>query len=108
MPTYPNFARFLNMCGIPWQPTEMTFSVSRNRGAFEWAGKNLFTIFCQASNLFNPSIWRMIWDVLRFNAAATMDLSSKTDVFRDRSLGQYLREEGYSDGFINDYMLVST
>jgi predicted NAD/FAD-binding protein len=105
-PTYPNFARFLHLCGIPWKSTEMTFSVSRDQGTFEWAGKNPFTVFCQPSNLFKVATWRMLWDILRFNATASSALSGGQDVFGNLSLGEYLQQQGYSRSFIDDYMLV--
>jgi predicted NAD/FAD-binding protein len=49
--TYPNFLRFLRHLNIPLLETEMTFSVSRNRGEFEWAGEGLGGLFCQLTNL---------------------------------------------------------
>jgi predicted NAD/FAD-binding protein len=50
--TYPNFLRFLKRFPkIQILPTEMTFSVSRDRDVFEWAGKNLMTVFCQPSRI---------------------------------------------------------
>ncbi|EEB91198.1 hypothetical protein MPER_10481, partial [Moniliophthora perniciosa FA553] len=67
----PNFLRFLEMYPkIPIKSTEMTFSMSRDHGKFEWAGDNLRTIFCQLGRLLDPNMWRMIYDVLRFNASA--------------------------------------
>lgn len=111
IPTYPNFSRFLHLSGIDWMETEMTFSVSRDRGAFEWAGKNPFTIFCQASNLLDINMWRMIWDILRFNARASAAVTavpgSKEDTIGDKSLGEYVKAEGYSTAFIDNYILVS-
>ncbi|KAG6816409.1 hypothetical protein H0H87_006213 [Tephrocybe sp. NHM501043] len=71
--TYPNFLRFLRLnkrMADLILPSEMTFSVSRDGGTFEWAGKNLFTVFCQSKNLFDPAVWRLLWDVARFNATA--------------------------------------
>ena len=87
----------------------MTFSVSRDLGTFEWAGKNLFTVFCQIKNLFDPAMWRLVWDVLRFNASAVKLLR---DVEREKedpnlSIGEYLRREGYSAGFRDNYLVVS-
>jgi predicted NAD/FAD-binding protein len=48
----------------------MTFALTRDNGEFEWAGDTIFTLFCQPKNLFKWSMWRMIWDILRFNASA--------------------------------------
>ena len=45
----------------------MTFGVSRNKGAFEWAGTSFDGIFAQRGNLFSPRMWRMLYDVIRFN-----------------------------------------
>jgi predicted NAD/FAD-binding protein len=53
-PTYPNFLAFLSHLGIPTNQTEMTFSVSRDGGLFEWAGKGLSSVFCQTRNLCVP------------------------------------------------------
>ena len=50
-PTYPNFLRFLRLLKIPLLDTEMTFSVTRDRGMFEWAGDGLGALFCQIGNL---------------------------------------------------------
>ena len=50
-PTYPNFLRFLRLLKIPLLKTEMTFSVSRDRGVFEWAGDGPAALFCQLTNL---------------------------------------------------------
>lgn len=92
--------------------TEMTFSVSRDRGAFEWAGKNPFTIFCQLSNLLDLGMWRMVWDILRFNAQATAAVTaapgSPGDTLGTQSLGEYVKGQGYSDAFIDNYILVSS
>lgn len=30
----------------------MSFSLSRDRGAFEWASNDLWSLFCQSSNLY--------------------------------------------------------
>lgn len=53
-PTYPNFLAFLAELKIPTSKTEMTFSVSRDGGLFEWAGKGLPSVFCQTRNLYVP------------------------------------------------------
>lgn len=69
-PSYPNLTRFLRFINVPVTNTEMTFSLTRDNGSFEWAGDTIFTLFCQPFNLFKGSMWRMIWDILRFNASA--------------------------------------
>jgi predicted NAD/FAD-binding protein len=86
----------------------MTFSVSRDNGRFEWAGDNLLSVFCQPSRLLDPGMWRMLYDVLRFNACARALLSSdkKHDNPDELSIGKYLEREGYSDSFRDNYLIV--
>lgn len=134
--TYPNFLRFLRLHGpdpnnedsflrsclskiLGWRtddegpgirilPTEMTFSVSRDSGVFEWAGKNLATVFCQPWRLVDPKMWRMIYDVLRFNACARrILLTVEGDNEYEISIGDYLQREAYSDVFRDNYLIVS-
>jgi len=85
----------------------MTFSVSRDGGAFEWAGKNPATIFCQVHRLLDPQMWRMIYDILRFNACARrVLLIPKNNDEKEMSIGEYLDKEGYSASFRNNYLIV--
>lgn len=113
---------------------EMNFSVSRDYGLFEWAGTNLDAVFCQRGNIFSPSMWRMMFDIVRFNQfaldllveaeddrvdedlnrVADFDGSSSTEnLLRTRrrneeTIGQYLEREGYSDVFRDDYLIPMT
>ncbi|KAH0585845.1 hypothetical protein H2248_007134 [Termitomyces sp. 'cryptogamus'] len=107
--TYPNFLRFLRLYKDTREvilPTEMTFSVSRDGGAFEWAGKNLFTVFCQPKNLLDPAMWRLLWDVARFNATAGRILLQEDE--DNLSVGEYLDREGYSASFKDNYLIPMT
>ncbi|KAJ7066491.1 FAD/NAD(P)-binding domain-containing protein [Mycena amicta] len=106
--TYPNFIKFLKTEGIRYNPTEMTFSVTRDGGAFEWAGNNLFTVFCQPYRLLDPKHWRLIYDVLRFNAYARSILAEKAHGDKEMSIGEYLDREGYSDAFKDNYLIPMT
>ncbi|PHH92590.1 hypothetical protein CDD83_6651 [Cordyceps sp. RAO-2017] len=118
--TYPNFINFLKKLNVPTEATEMTFGVSRDQGLFEWAGTSLGAVFCQKKNLVSPRMWRMIFDIIRFNQFAldllieddggptaengtTRSLSSDVE-----TIGQYLDREGYSDAFRDDYLLPMT
>ncbi|KAH0614597.1 uncharacterized protein H6S33_000233 [Morchella sextelata] len=104
--TYPNFISFLSHLRIPTIPTQMTFSVTRDQGAFEWSGSSLSSLFAQRANLFRPSMWRMLFDIIRFNTFA-LDLLSSEDS-EEETLGAYLDREGYSDAFRNDYLIPMT
>lgn len=107
-------------------PTEMTFAVSRDYGLFEWAGTSLGAVFAQRRNIFSPRMWRMIFDIIRFNQFA-LDLLVQEDEQRPyvngagaenghgydeaerlESIGEYLEREGYSDAFRDDYLIPMT
>ena len=55
-------------------------------------------------NSLNPRLYRMIFDVLRFNLFA-LDILKEEET-DDMSIGEYLDREGYGDGFKEDYLLV--
>jgi predicted NAD/FAD-binding protein len=80
--------------------TQMTFNVSRDGGAFEWAGDGLRSVFCQPRRVFDLGMWRMLFDIMRFNACAVR-------VLDDVSIREYLQREGYSSRFKDDYLIVS-
>ncbi|SCZ98301.1 BZ3500_MvSof-1268-A1-R1_Chr3-2g06281 [Microbotryum saponariae] len=106
--TYPNFLAFLLETGVPYLSSDMSFSVSRDRGLFEWAGASPAALFAQPLNLLNPSHWRMVWDILRFNVGALEVLQRGDRGDRGESIGDYLARERYSQTFIDNYLLPMT
>ncbi|WWC57749.1 uncharacterized protein I303_100283 [Kwoniella dejecticola CBS 10117] len=104
---YPNFYKFLIDSGIEIVKTTMSFSLSRDRGKFEWASDDLWALFCQGSNIFKHRVYRMMWDILRFNLFAVDFLSVKGEA-EEMSIGEYLDKEGYSQAFKEDYLLPLT
>ena len=105
--TYPNFIQFLNLKNVPIFGTEMSFSVSRDSGEFEWSGSSLLTVFCQLSNLWNPGMCRTLFDIIRFNTFATDLLNlPETDQLRNMSISTYLDDNGYSQAFRDNYLIV--
>lgn len=101
----------------------MTFGVSRDNGLFEWAGTNLWSIFAQRENVFSARMWRMIFDIVRFNQFALDLLMTEEESEEDpvagssesssgpkhqESIGDYLDREGYSDAFRDDYLIPMT
>ncbi|PBK63091.1 FAD/NAD(P)-binding domain-containing protein [Armillaria solidipes] len=111
--TYPNFLRFLKLHpSVEILPAEMTFSVTRDSGKFEWAGNNLATLFCQPWRVLDRNMWRMIYDILRFNASARRLVSKwskqNTEAWEDYSIGEYLEWGSYSDAFRDNYLIPMT
>ncbi len=105
--TYPNLVPMLEWLGVPLAPSEMTFSLSLEDPAIEWAGTSLNSLFAQRSNLLRPGFLRMLRDVFRFNreAAGLAEREDAGEVFPDISLGSFLDNGAYSAEF-RDWYLV--
>ncbi|WP_455223025.1 NAD(P)/FAD-dependent oxidoreductase [Kaarinaea lacus] len=100
--TYPNFIELLDELGVDSQPSNMSFSVKCEKTGLEYNGTTLNSLFAQRRNLVKPSFYRMIRDILRFNQQARQLLRQKETGI---TLGDYLREQGYSKEFINQYIV---
>lgn len=100
--TYPNFVTLLNRLGVDYQPSSMTFSVKCERTGLEYSPHSLNTFFAQRRNIFDPSFYRMILDIVRFRR--TFDRLLREDSGQ-QELGAYLREHGFSQRFI-DYFII--
>jgi len=100
--TYPNFINLLNELGVERQKSTMSFSVKCEKSGLEYNGNNLNSLFAQRRNLFKPSFYLMIKDILRFNKESLLLLeSSNTQI----SLGEYLKGNKYSKQFIEHYIV---
>ena len=102
--TYPNFIRLLSQLGVGFKDTEMSFSVSDPLSGVEYNGHNLNTLFAQRSNLVSPKFIGMVRDILRFNREALQDLNNQR-IGADMTLGDYLKTNGYSERFIQHYIV---
>jgi predicted NAD/FAD-binding protein len=100
--TYPNFIALLDELRVESQPSDMSFSVSNRRSGLEYNGASLNALFAQRSNLFRPSFYRMLLDILRFNREAPALLDNRADTV---TLGDYLDANGYSREFIEHYIV---
>ena len=102
--TYPNFIRLMQRLGVASKPTEMSFSVTDPDSGTEYNGNTLNSLFAQRSNLLSPRFWGMIRDILRFNKAVQKDLADG-QIGAAVTLGEYLREQGYGQRFIDHYIV---
>ncbi|WP_047391996.1 NAD(P)/FAD-dependent oxidoreductase [Chitinibacter sp. ZOR0017] len=101
--TYPNLLALFAELNVEHYATDMSFGVSLNDGALEWAGTNLDTVFAQRSNLLKPSFLGMLRDILRFNAAAVDNLQRASQ--EGLNLGELLQLDGYGAAFRDQYLL---
>lgn len=99
-PTYPNLTALFSHIQVETAPTEMSFSVSLDNGALEYAGKGLRGLFAQPSNLFKARFWSMMRDLVRFYREAPRNLSQIGDI----SLDDFLARGRYGEAFVNDHL----
>lgn len=102
--TYPLFNRFLAELAVPFQPTEMSFSVKNEQTGLEYNGNSFRTLFAQKRNAFKPSFWKMLLDIVRFNKLAKR-LLAQDHADLDLTLGDFLQQYRFGDGIRDQYLL---
>ena len=112
--TYPNFFRLLHDLQVPFQATDMSFSVKNTDRNFEYNGHTLNTLLSQRKNILSPKFWRFIKDILQFNKhilQLSKDYDSAraqgqdTSIFTEQTLGSYLANQRYGQLFTDNYLL---
>ncbi len=101
--TYPNFIKLMNQIGVASQESSMSFSVKAESSGLEYNGTDLNGLFAQRKNLINPSFYRMIFDILRFNKEATALVGNL--LADELTLGDFLIQNKYSAEFKNHYIV---
>ena len=101
-PSYPNLTALFRLLEVPTQASDMSFAVSMDGGALEYAGTDLFGLFAQKRNLLRPRFWSMLVDLRRFYRQASADNGRLGE---DVTLGAYLDAGGYGRAFQEDHLL---
>ena len=100
--TYPNFIKLLKNLEVDSQKTSMGFSVKHSKKDFEYSGNSLSAIFAKKTNLLNLNFLSMIKNILSFNKQSASDLETLSE---NLSLKDYLNTKGFSQYFINNYII---
>jgi predicted NAD/FAD-binding protein len=101
--TYPNLIKMFRHLGVETVTTDMSFAVSIDGGRLEYEG-SLAGFATQPSNLVSPRYWRMLADLVRFYRTAPGLLRTDATAIGP-SLGDWLRQGRYGDGFVHDHLL---
>lgn len=102
--TYPNFIQLLNELDVASEASDMSFSVKCDTSGMEYNGQSLNSLFARRRNLANPSFWRMVNDIVRFNRDARLELAQHT-LDPEENLGDYLIRNRYGDYFRRYYIV---
>jgi len=107
--TYPNLINLFAELKVETAPSDMSFSVkvpgALNGKTLEWSGTDLNSVFAQRGNLVNPRFWRMLADVMRFNALCTRIAKDQREKELQQPLSDFLRTHKFSEPFRDWYFL---
>ena len=95
--TYPNLIKFFEDLKVPYEKSDMSFSVSIQNTDIEYSGSGLGGIFANKFNLFDFKFLNMIKEIIFFyNSAPTL---LKNDL-KDETLETFLNKKKLSKYFI--------
>ena len=100
--TYPNLINFFNELNIPFEKSNMSFSVSIKDTNIEYGGNGFNAIFANKLNLFNFNFLKMIGEIVSFYNYAPSLLNND---IKEQTLGNYLEKSKLSKYFI-DYHII--
>ena len=100
--TYPNLINFFKELNVPYEKSDMSFSVSIKDSNIEYSGSGLGGIFANKSNLLNFKFLNMIKEIITFYKSAPKLLENE---IKDQTLGDFLNKKNLSKFFI-EYHLI--
>ncbi|WP_282111121.1 NAD(P)/FAD-dependent oxidoreductase [Shewanella algicola] len=101
--TYPRFEKLMDQLKVKSIPTEMSFSVNNAISGLEYNGHNLWSLFAQRRNLFRPSFYKFLGEIVRFNNGCKAIY--EVDKYPNTTLGEYLDQNDFSAFFCEHYIL---
>ena len=102
--TYPNFIKLMQALKVNTQATEMSFSVKNLKTKMEYNGNTLNSLFAQRRNIFRPSFWRLVFDIVKFNKLCKAHIAENRET-DDITLQQFIDQHELSDIFTHNYIL---
>uniref|UniRef100_A0A5B6YSM5 Amine oxidase domain-containing protein n=1 Tax=Davidia involucrata TaxID=16924 RepID=A0A5B6YSM5_DAVIN len=108
--TYPNMMEFFENLGVDMEVSDMSFSVSLDKGqGCEWGSRNgLSSLFAQKKNVLNPYFWQMLREIFKFKDDVMRyieELENNPDIDRNETLGHFVKSRGYSELFQKAYLV---
>jgi predicted NAD/FAD-binding protein len=101
--TYPLFTRLLEQLNVPLLTSEMSFSYFCEATGFQYASRNIDTLFAHRRNLFDRGYHRMLLEILRFNRTARRELAAGR--LETITLGGFLDRFRFSPRFREQYII---
>ncbi|KAL5851723.1 hypothetical protein ACOSQ3_006841 [Xanthoceras sorbifolium] len=108
--TCPSVMEMFESLGVEMEISEMSFSVSLDKGqGCEWGTRNgLSSLFAQKKNLLNPYFWQMLRELIKFKKDVISYLEmleNNPDIDRNETLEQFIKSHDYSELFQKAYLI---
>ena len=100
--TYPNLISFFRELDVPFEKSNMSFSVSVKGSNVEYGGSGLNAIFANKKNLLNLKFLKMINEIISFYKKAPSLLNHNLS---EETLGNYLEKSKLSKYFIEYHII---
>ena len=100
--TYPNLISFFRELDVPFEKSNMSFSVSVKDSSVEYGGSGLNAIFANKKNLLNLKFLKMINEIISFYKKAPSLLNHNLS---EDTLGNYLEKSKLSKYFIEYHII---
>jgi uncharacterized protein len=97
--TYPLLTKLFEQLGVPLRDGNMSFGYNCELSGIQYSSAGITSFFNRIKHIFNPAYYRIFSDMLKFYRIGKTDLQK--DALKDRTLGQYLHDNGFSKDFID-------
>jgi len=99
---YPNLIKLFNFLKIPYEKSNMSFSVSIKNSNIEYSGSGIGGLFSNKLNILNFNFLKMIKEIIFFYKEAE---KMNEENYQDQTLGDFLKTKKMSNYFINFHII---
>ena len=99
---YPNLIKLFNFLKIPYEKSNMAFSVSIKNSNIEYSGSGIGGLFSNKLNILNFNFLKMIKEIIFFYKEAE---KMNEENYQDQTLGDFLKTKKMSNYFINFHII---
>ena len=99
---YPNLVKLFSTLRVPYEKSNMSFSVSVKNSNIEYSGSGLKGLFSNKYNVLNFNFLKMLKDIIFFYKIAE---KINENEYQDQTLGDFLKSKKMSNYFINFHII---
>jgi predicted NAD/FAD-binding protein len=98
---YPHLTGMFRHLGVAVKDSDMTFGLTVDGGRLEWGARDFNAVFGQRRNLLRPSFYKLLLQVMRFNATVSQEAACVPGA----TLGELLTRMKLGQAFRRSYLL---